>query len=229
MFSNLTLLDEETADALAALPLNSVETTILGPDAETHDAIARVSGAFDRMLAAIRMLQKWNVRINAKTIVMKPNVERLGEMYLLTDKLGILFRHDDSLFVGSDGRRRPLALQIPDSAIHRLRKRTGGTQAYVPSICNAGRSILSISPDGSVYPCGAFLVSAGTVRETPMKTIWHDAPVLKMLRSIRYDDYDVCRHCSYVLRCNGCMAMGMGLASGRTVQCRFARKLKMKI
>ncbi len=85
IFSNLTLLDEETADALAAVPLNSVETTILGPDAETHDAIVRVSGAFNRMIAAIRMLQERKVRINAKTIVMKPNFERLGEMYRLTD------------------------------------------------------------------------------------------------------------------------------------------------
>ena len=72
VFSNLTLLVEETADALAALPLNSVETTILGPDAESHDALARVSGAFDKTVAAIRMLKERGVRINAKTIVMNP-------------------------------------------------------------------------------------------------------------------------------------------------------------
>jgi len=224
VFSNLTLLDEKTADVLAAFPLNSVETTILGPDAESHDALARVSGAFDKTIAAIRMLKVRGIRINAKTIAMKPNIKKLGKMFRLADTLGIPFRYDDSLFVESDGRRRPLALQVPDSMVRRLRKRTGGDRPYVPSVCNAARSIMSISPDGTVYPCGAFPVRVGSVRETPLKTIWYDAPIMKTLRAIRYDDYNVCKNCEYVLRCKGCMAIGMGLASGRTIRCRFERK-----
>jgi radical SAM protein with 4Fe4S-binding SPASM domain len=155
---------------------------------------------------------------------MKPNVDAIGRMYRLAEDLGIPFNHDDTLFVSSDGSRGPLALQIPDCDIVRIRKRIGGDDTFEPSICNAGRSILSISPDGSVYPCGAFPEKAGNIRETALETIWYDAPVMKKLRTITDDDYRVCSDCTYLLRCNGCVAMGLGLASGRTVPCLFARK-----
>ena len=155
---------------------------------------------------------------------MKPNVDKLAEMYRFADKLDIRFRHDDTLFIETNGARSPLALQIPDSEIIHIRKKMGGYASFIPSICNAARSIMSIGPDGAVFPCGAFTCEAGNIRETPLERIWYDAPIMKKLRTLDADDYEVCRKCRYVVRCNGCMAMGIGLASGRTVPCRFARK-----
>jgi len=224
LFSNLTLLTPETADLLASLPLNSVETTILGPDAATHDALTGRPGSFDAVIGAIEMLVERGVRCSAKTIVMKPNLAGLKAMYRLAEGLGIPFCHDDGVFVESNGRRSPLSLQIPDEEITRLRRRTGGGTGSLPGVCNIGKSVMSIAPDGSVYPCGPFPERAGDVRETPLAEIWRDSPVMNRVRGIRNGDYIVCQECYYFERCNGCVAMGLGLSSGRIYPCRLARK-----
>ena len=223
IFSNLTLLDEKTAEMFASVPLNSVETTLLGPDAETHDLMTTVPGSFDATIAAIGLLKDHRIRVSAKTILMKTNVEKADDMYRLADKLDISFRHDDSLFVESNMGRAPLALQIPDSEILRERNKAGDDEPYEPSICNAARSIMSIGPDGAVYPCGAYPEAAGNIREVSLEGIWYDSPLMNKLRSFEYDDYTVCQKCDYLVRCNGCVAMGLGLSHGRISPCRVAR------
>ena len=224
LFSNLTLLTKSLADLLASLPLNSVETTILGPDETSHDSITGCSGSFKKLLGAIKMLKERGVKLSAKTVVMKPNRDKLAAMYRLADKLEIPFRHDDGVFVESSGKRKPLSLQISDSEIERLRRIAGMETDSSPGLCNIGKSVMSIGPDGSVYPCGAFSEEAGNVRETSLGDIWRNSPVMLRVRSISDEDYRVCRDCVYLMRCNGCIAMGIGLASGRIYPCRLARK-----
>ncbi|MCE5251658.1 radical SAM protein [bacterium] len=224
IFSNLTLLKPSLADVLASVPLNSVETTLLGPDAETHDMLARVPGAFTAVMNSIAVLKERGIRVSAKTVLMKHNYKKINAMYELAGRLGIPFRHDDSLFVESGRGRGPLAFQISDSEIHRNRRRMGISGSYKPTLCNAGRSIMSIGPDGSVYPCGAFPEKAGNIRETPVETIWRSSPLMKKLRTLHSGDYGVCTDCRYLMRCQGCLAMGIGLASGRINPCRLARR-----
>lgn len=224
LFSNLTLLEPSIADTLSSIPLNSVETTLLGPDAVIHDTITGTQGSFDATVDAIGILKKKGVRVSAKTVLMKPNVKHMEGMYRLANKLGISFRHDDSVFVESDGGRSPLALQIPDCEVIRTRKIKDTDERFYPSSCNAGRSVMSISPDGKVYPCGALQCEAGSVRDTPLETIWYEAPLMKKFRSLKDDDYRVCSDCRYLVRCQGCIAMGIGLAHGRVYPCGLARK-----
>ena len=224
LFSNLTLLTKSIADLLASLPLNSVETTILGPDEFSHDSLTGCAGSFKKLLGAIKMLKERGVKLSAKTVVMKPNRDKLAAMYRLADKLEIPFHHDDGVFVESSGKRKPLSLQISDSEIERLRSISGMETDSSPGLCNIGKSVMSIGPDGSVYPCGAFPEEAGNVRETSLGDIWRNSPVMQRVRSISDEDYRVCRNCAYLMRCNGCIAMGIGLASGRMYPCRLARK-----
>ena len=224
LFSNLTLLEPAIADTFSSIPLNSVETTLLGPNAGIHDTLTGVQGSFNATVDALGLLKNKGVRVSAKTVLMKPNVKHLDDMYRLAHKLGISFRHDDSVFVESDCGRRPLALQIPDFEVIRTRKIKGDDERYYPSSCNAGRSVMSISPDGKVYPCGAFQYEAGSIRVTPLETIWYEAPLMKKFRSFVDEDYTVCSDCRYCVRCQGCIAMGIGLAHGRMYPCRFARK-----
>ena len=224
VFSNLTLLTEVIADVLASLTLNTVETTILGPDSLTHDGLTGHEGSFESLLRGIDMLNERSVPVSAKTVLMKPNRNKLGKMYDLAYGLNIPFRHDDTVFIQSDGGRKPLSLQIPETEIKRLRNIAGTGQDVAPGLCNMARSVISIGPDGAVYPCGAFPEAAGNVRDTPLAQIWGDAPLMKRVRSLRDEDYRVCRDCVYLTRCSGCVAMGMGLSSGRKYRCRLARK-----
>ena len=224
IFSNLILLTPEYADILASFPLNSFETTLLGPDAALHDRLTGHRGSFDATVGAIRMLKERGIRVSAKSIAMRPNIHALGALYDLARSLDIPFRHDDCLFVEWDGTRKPLALQVSDDELVRLRRKSGADIPPRPVICNIGRSVMSIAPDGSVYPCGAFPRAAGNVRDMSLTELWRDSPVMTRIRDLSPGDYTVCRECRYLLRCGGCVAMGAGLSQGRKYHCRLARR-----
>jgi radical SAM protein with 4Fe4S-binding SPASM domain len=238
IFSNLTLLDVPAADLIAALPVRRVETTLLGPDAGLHDLLTRRAGSFDAAIRGIRLLVERSVRVAAKTVVLRENYESLDDMYRLAGQLGIPFRHDDGVFVETGGGRGPLGHCISERETVRLRKRAGRrlpvekSHFYParartrgdPDSCNAGKSVMGIAPDGSVYPCGPFPVSAGSVRERPLGEIWRDSPLMARVRSLGDSDYRVCGRCRYLVRCGGCMAMGWGLSSGRMYPCRLMRR-----
>lgn len=229
IFSNLTLLDRAAADTVAALPVRQVETTLLGPDAALHDRLTRRNGSFDATIRGIRLLSGRSVRVAAKTVLMRENYGTLDDMYRLASQLGIPFRHDDGIFVESGGGRGPLAHRIPEREAARLRKTTSRRPPpgkFLP--CNAGRSVMNIGPDGSVYPCGPFPVPAGSLRERPLGEIWRDSSLMIRVRSLADAEYRVCDRCRYLARCSGCMAMGWGLSAGRMYPCRLVRrKLRM--
>jgi radical SAM protein with 4Fe4S-binding SPASM domain len=225
IFSNLTLLDERLADSIASLPIRRVETTILGPDAVLHDALTRRPGSFDDALRGIGMLRERGVRVSAKTIVLRENLHSVEDMYALAARLDIPFRHDDGVFVESDGGRGPLAHRISGGDSARLRKRFGaGAPKEKPRPCNAAKSVMSIGPDGAVYPCGPFPRAAGSVRETPLEVIWRESPVMLRVRSLDEGAYRACVECRYEPRCGGCLAMGMTFAEGRSYPCMLSRK-----
>jgi radical SAM protein with 4Fe4S-binding SPASM domain len=225
IFSNLTLLDASQADLLASYPLNRVETTLLGADPETHDSLTRCPGSFEAALRGIALLRERNVAVAAKTLLMQPNSAQLSAMYRLAGELGIPFRHDDGLFVESDGSRRPLALRISEQAMRRNRKKLGHRpDRNGPGSCNAAKSVMSISPDGSVYPCGPFPIPAGNIRRDSLAEIWRNAPLMRRVRSLAAEDYRVCPGCRYETACAGCVAMGRGLSEGRVHPCRVRRR-----
>ena len=225
IFSNLTLLDAPLADILASFPLNRIETTLLGADPETHDSLTRRPGSFQAVLRGIHLLKERNVAVSAKTILMQPNCTQLSAMYRLADELGIPFRHDDGIFVESDGGRRPLALRISESAMRRNRKKLGyRADGKPPGACNAAKSVMSISPDGSVYPCGPFPIPAGNIRSDSLENIWRNSPLMRRVRSLKSADYRVCAGCRYETACVGCIAMGFGLSAGRIYPCRVWRR-----
>ncbi len=225
IFSNLTLLDGSIARIIARAGVRGVETTLLGPDAVLHDRLAGMAGAFERTVAGIRLLMDHSVNVSVKTVAMKENVGCLEEMYRFAASLDVAFRHDDSLFVESDGRRRPLAHRISEREVRALRRAAGGDVGpRNRGSCNAAKSVASIGPGGDVYPCGAFPLSAGSVREGSFADIWRDSPLMSSIRSLDDSDYGVCRNCIYDIRCGGCLAMGAGLADGRVHPCRLERK-----
>jgi radical SAM protein with 4Fe4S-binding SPASM domain len=225
IFSNLTLLDASLADLLVSFPMNSVETTLLGADPETHDSLTRRPGSFFAVRRGIALLRERGAAVAAKTLLMRPNHTQLPAMYRLAAELGVSFRHDDGVFVESNGCRRPLALRISEPEMLRNRKKRGDAPTGKnPGSCNAAKSVMSISPDGSVYPCGPFPVLAGNIRADRLAEIWRNAPLMRRVRSLRDADYGACPDCRYETACAGCLAMGYGLSAGRMYPCRVARR-----
>lgn len=67
--------------------------------------------------------------------------------------------------------------------------------------CQAGRTVVGISPNGDVRPCSTNSISYGNIIKDDIKTIWDN---MKAWRSTEYFP-DTCLSCPWIDRCNaGC-------------------------
>ncbi|HYF81644.1 MAG TPA: radical SAM/SPASM domain-containing protein [Clostridia bacterium] len=96
---------------------------------------------------------------------------------------------------------KPVIIQDPLAS-----KITG--QDYGPTFfpsCPAGRSMLHIETDGTVYPCTRLKVSCGNIKERALHDIWKDSEGLKQIRSLR--NGETCSKCEHISNClGGCKA-----------------------
>lgn len=78
----------------------------------------------------------------------------------------------------------------------------GGTVGHAPKTVNAGKGFIFVNYKGEVYPSGFLTQMAGNVRETPLATIYREAPLLKDLRDLRKLK-GKCGVCEYKSICGG--------------------------
>lgn len=72
--------------------------------------------------------------------------------------------------------------------------------------CGAGREIISIMPDGHVYPCNALIEPeffCGSALETPLEDIYLKSSVLHSLRDLTVEYLQPCNTCVYRYVCGG--------------------------
>jgi len=74
----------------------------------------------------------------------------------------------------------------------------GGT----PYHCTAGDTLISILPNGDVYPCRRMPVKVGNVQETSLARIYHKSEILQALRDGNRTP-DGCGNCFFVRACRG--------------------------
>ena len=76
--------------------------------------------------------------------------------------------------------------------------------------CTAANRILSIAPNGAIFPCSQLVgqeLSAGNLLEDTLQSVWINSEVLKRYRSFRTKKpfkYSQCGHCSAKIHCGGC-------------------------
>lgn len=109
-------------------------------------------------------------------------------------------------------RRYPQIMFRIDCAFAFLMRDTDLSAAVYAGIkgCSAGERIISVAPDGSVYPCSQFAghdYSAGNLMNDTFKNIWHESDVLNKYRNFRQNATftdGVCGQCGINQFCGGC-------------------------
>ncbi len=185
VLTNGVLVTEPLADAIATLRPLSVEMSIHGARAETHDHATGTPGSFDALFAALERLKRRGVPLVLKTVLTRMNEAELDDMIALVAQHGVPHRVDSTLTPRDDGNRGPLAFRASPETVERLyrrlaaigqlpeaERRTGGTN------CGLGRVTVAVDPEGNVYPCLQWRHSSlGNVRMTRLAELWRGSPV----------------------------------------------------
>ena len=225
LFTNATLVGADVLALLRELPPMSVEVSIYGGTAATHDAVTGVPGSFRAALAGITRLARCNSPLVVKTVLMTVNLHEFERMRSIAGDLGARWRFDAVIFPRLDGDRSPLALRVSPEAAARLDIPDGararewracyenGRDAGASRLlftCGAGLTNFHVDACGTLTPCLMAPRPAADLRSTGFAAAWREivAAVSRLeapeeLRCNRCDRRNICGFCPPFLELEG--------------------------
>lgn len=226
--TNATLITPQTARELkeAGFLAAGVSLDTLIP--EKNDAFRKLENTSELTINGINNLKEAGIPFQIHTTVMDWNVDELEAITDFAVELGAMAHH--VFFLVPTGRAvniedEALRVEIYEKTIARLMEKQKKVPIEIKPTCApqfirvadkkgvplrfsrgclAGISYCIISPKGDVQPCAYMDMYLGNVREIPFHQIWSENPVLKELRTMKYDGK--CGICDYQERCGGCRA-----------------------
>lgn len=216
VLTNGTLVTEDTARTLAALDPYFVQVSIDGGQ-RTHDAI-RGAGAYDAACTGLRNLVAAGINTSMSFTAHRENFREFGDVVDLAEELGVDCVWSDRLIPTGAGAKL-LAMDDVDveeylRVMMKARVDHAG-RVYVkmqralqflatgerPYSCTAGRLLLTMLPDGTVYPCRRLPISVGNVTEVSLTDIFYNNPLVNELRAPH--DVAGCSKCVHTKLCKG--------------------------
>jgi len=215
IFMTGTLFREEAAHTLVDLAVGKVEISVYGRP-ETHDKLVGIPGSFERSLAAARRLKRGGVIVVIKCPLMNINIADYPFLTALADAEGFLYKFDPTVVPRDDKDTAPLALRGFDEQLAaafrdpKLRLTAQGDtpedHQHATPVCEAGRTYMSLGPNGDVYPCIEWRTVMGNVREKSLSDIWFGAEGSR-IRNLKREDFEICNSCSLLAWCPRCTGL----------------------
>ena len=95
LFTNATLVTPRIAEYLAARSPFSIEVSLYGRTAATHDRVTGVAGSFGKTMRGVRLLMEVGLPPILKSMVLKPNAHEIWDIKRFVEEdLGLEFRFD---------------------------------------------------------------------------------------------------------------------------------------
>ena len=169
LFTNAVLIDDATADFLAARPPRRIEATIYGHSEDVYEAVTGAPGSFRRFREGVARLLARGLRVRLKAMLMTLNAHEFEAMEAWARSLDCDFRYDAVVHARLDGDRGPTAYRIPPAEIARLQFARGPDKqeflAYIRGLgpelparerlleCGAGLMTMHVDEHGRAHPC----------------------------------------------------------------------------
>lgn len=206
-------IDEQTAQQLREMNPAFIQISLEGGP-HTHDQI-RGEGDFLRCLKVLSILKRAGVRTLVSFTAHRDNFREFPIVAEHARQAGVNGLWADRLV--PMGRGKGLDTLSPqetralfeimrheqlrtgaDSATKIVMRRSlqflcSGDPAYR---CTAGKSLLAVLPNGTVYPCRRLPIELGNVLVTPLDQIFNAGKAI-------HDTPSSCRQCEHFVRCNG--------------------------
>ena len=183
----------------------SVEVSLHGMCADTHDRQTRVPGSFDLLMKNLRVMKDLGLRIQLNSTMTTWNENEFEGMYAIADELEVKMQMDTRVTPKDNGDREPLQIYPSLAGIENLMKvqkqRAGiviaGQLINEPAEkkksvkpkhhCGAGTGNVIIDPFGDVFPCVEWRRHVGNLHEDSIQQIWAGSKQLNEVRQISRD------------------------------------------
>ena len=212
LFSNITLLDENSIKELRELFINKISCTVFSLDESINDQIMGIEGSLKKIIQNIELLIAYGINVEIKTVLMKKNFNCYKNIQEFCKERKIDYILSTIVTQKNDGNKSNLKLRLnggqltnvfKDKSLGLLKKNQLSDEDYV---CNRLRSSLFINCKGDVYPCDTFAKSCGNIYENTVEEIWNDSAELKYIRNLKLGDMSSCKGCKkkgFCLKCPG--------------------------
>ncbi|MBN2010867.1 SPASM domain-containing protein [candidate division KSB1 bacterium] len=214
LFTNATLITQEMARQIAHLRPLLIEISMYGITPTTHDAVTIVAGSLDDTLASLRYLCEHNIKLLLKTPTMSVNIHEVQAIREFAQSIGAEFRADAMISPKLNMSVTPLGYRLSDDDLRWFHKEIAPEwKPFTPKpdapVCNAAKGVLAISPYGDVFPCLRVQQSAGNIRDTSLREIWKNAPVMRQMHELIFSKLQTCSACEKVAFCNPCPGLAL--------------------
>jgi len=230
--TNGMLLNEERAKKLASTGLKLCQISLDSHKEETNSYL-RGSGTKDRILRAIKVLQKNNFTVGVDCVVSKKNIDDIPDLIKFLDKMSVPFLTLLKLKPGDLSNEQFLKLSpsyeeyslllrkiasIQDNFDIKITMDCGSISNMQGSFseeemrtapvmgCPLGHSQIVINPDGEIYPCAALLEKEfllGNALTDDLDDIWRNNKKLMDLRNLKSNIKGKCKKCPNLNVCRG--------------------------
>jgi radical SAM protein with 4Fe4S-binding SPASM domain len=221
ILTNGTLVNEEIAGFLGEINPRFVQVSIEGR-AETHEKIRGI-GSYDCAIESLKLLRKAGVRTMVSFTAHSDNFSEFPDVAKTCRKLGVSRLWSDRLIptgqctelktlskeeikefflLMRDARRKALASPFSKTEIsmHRALQFLAGDGK--PYTCTAGDSLITVMPNGDVYPCRRMPIKVGNLLDKSLLEIYYGEGILQKLRNDDVID-EACTNCFYSKMCRG--------------------------
>ena len=223
-------VSEELVIKLKEAGLTQVQISLDSYRKEVHEKY-RTEGSFDRALETARLFKKHGFIVGVDTVVSNENLDYIEEfMNFLEvngfDGLTIIKLKQGHLDLDTFKKQVPnynkyaelidkvcrrkgkLEVTIDCSSVANLCKTlTLEEQNKIHSAgCPAGHTLISIAPNGDIYPCAALTnekYKIGNMLTDDLEKVWNENETLKALRGIKQNVGGKCRECPRLDVCRG--------------------------
>ena len=236
--TNAVMIRKAEARRIHELGVEQVQISVYSHRPEVHDAITKLPGSLRRTVEGIRFLRAEGIQVLIANVLMAATFEDYQGVVSLAKELGATYTLDPTITPKMDGDHSIVKLGIGAPELERIfhdSSLVGDVESFCAPPpapgedimegypCSAGHTYCYISPYGEVYPCVAFPLPSGNVRQQKFMDIWQGSPQLKEVRSIRAKDLSTCSSCSHVgtcTRCPGSAYMEGNMRGPSTVDCQ---------
>ena len=237
--TNGTLIDAQTVEKMIESGVKGIGISLDSIGPSYHDRFRGVEGAWEKTIAGMGILKKYNLDFQIQVTVTKDNYSEIPDIIEFAYKKGA--RAANIFFLVCTGRGQEMTDITPKQyeetltylvkaekdyegrmmvrarcAPHFLRiahKLNPESQLLkgATSGCIAGTGYFRITPKGDVTACPYMPAKVGNLMEASLSQILTTSPVFQSLRNPNYEGR--CRDCDYKEACGGCRARALAATS----------------